>query len=363
MDAKIKKHKYKVIKNFIDSSKAIELAKQFEDYCERNAIDGDEQVKTSKAVYNYIPFVELLTHKVPEISQILGESVLPTYCYARVYNHGSVLENHTDRPSCEISLTVHLHGDKEWPIYLGNGDRHYVNLEPGDAIIYLGTEINHGREEYSGNNYTQCFLHYVRVAGEQVDNYFDNKKVKTTTDSDYIKVYDNIISDELCDLILSEYTDDQLMEALTSDNKVKKDIRNCYALGISNESAISLNEATRRDIDNKLFLCASQAISKYRDDFNYLEIDSDTGYDILRYDVGGFYAEHIDYYNQTPRVVSCSFALNDDYEGGEFAFFGGKKKIKLKKGSAILFPSNFMFPHQILPVQKGTRYSIITWFK
>ena len=36
--------------------------------------------------------------------------------------------------------------------------------------------------------------------------------------------------------------------------------------------------------------------------------------------------------------------------------------IKLKKGDAIMFPSNFMYPHEIMPVTQGTRYSIITWF-
>ena len=32
-----------------------------------------------------------------------------------------------------------------------------------------------------------------------------------------------------------------------------------------------------------------------------------------------------------------------------------------KAGSAIVFPSNFCFPHAVLPVTKGERHSIITW--
>jgi len=60
--------------------------------------------------------------------------------------------------------------------------------------------------------------------------------------------------------------------------------------------------------------------------------------------------------------VSCSFALNDDFGGGEFAFFDRELIYNLKKGSVIMFPSNFMYPHEIMPVIKGTRYSIITWF-
>jgi predicted 2-oxoglutarate/Fe(II)-dependent dioxygenase YbiX len=68
------------------------------------------------------------------------------------------------------------------------------------------------------------------------------------------------------------------------------------------------------------------------------------------------------HYHDQNRSVSCSFALNDDFEGGEFAFFDRELKYKLGKGDAIMFPSNFMYPHEVMPVTKGTRYSIITWF-
>jgi predicted 2-oxoglutarate/Fe(II)-dependent dioxygenase YbiX len=54
--------------------------------------------------------------------------------------------------------------------------------------------------------------------------------------------------------------------------------------------------------------------------------------------------------------------LNDDFEGGEFVFFNKELKYKLEKGDAIMFPSNFMYPHEVMPVTQGTRYSIITWF-
>ena len=54
---------------------------------------------------------------------------------------------------------------------------------------------------------------------------------------------------------------------------------------------------------------------------------------------------------------------DDDFDGGEFSFFNQEKIINPLKGSAIMFPSNFMFPHEVLPVTKGIRYSMITWFK
>ena len=54
-------------------------------------------------------------------------------------------------------------------------------------------------------------------------------------------------------------------------------------------------------------------------------------------------------------------ALNDDYEGGEVEFWDGKYQLRLNKGDVLVFPSNFMFPHAIVPIKSGERYSIVTW--
>jgi len=58
--------------------------------------------------------------------------------------------------------------------------------------------------------------------------------------------------------------------------------------------------------------------------------------------------------------------LNDDYEGGDLVFayqYLNKemKRVSLKKGSICFFPSNFLYPHMIEPITKGTRYSIVAW--
>lgn len=59
-------------------------------------------------------------------------------------------------------------------------------------------------------------------------------------------------------------------------------------------------------------------------------------------------------------VVSFIVNLNDDYEGGEL-IFSKEIKINLKKGDVVIFPSNFMYPHEISAVTAGTRYSIVGW--
>jgi predicted 2-oxoglutarate/Fe(II)-dependent dioxygenase YbiX len=180
--------------------------------------------------------------------------------------------------------------------------------------------------------------------------------------SDYIITIDGAITDALCDAVLAEYKncDDWHNASI----KLGEDLntRNCQVIGISYNEIIQKNLNTRKNLDSYLFASVSGAIKKYNKKFSLCAIEQDSGYDLLKYEVGQFYTQHTDSFKDRPRAVSCSFILNDDYEGGEFAFFDRELKYKLKKGSCIMFPSNFMYPHEIMPVTSGTRYSIVTWF-
>lgn len=179
---------------------------------------------------------------------------------------------------------------------------------------------------------------------------------------DYIAVVPNVVSLELCDAVLSEYKNSNDWENAVVKNGKNLNVRNCQTIGISFSSIIEKNKKTRQKLDQELFTCAAKAIQEYNKQFTRCNIEQDSGYDLLKYEVGGFYTTHTDSFKDRPRAVSCSFALNDDYEGGEWAFFNREKVIKVPKGAAVMFPSNFMYPHEIMPVTKGVRYSIVTWF-
>jgi len=58
-------------------------------------------------------------------------------------------------------------------------------------------------------------------------------------------------------------------------------------------------------------------------------------------------------------IISIVGLLNDNYEGG--AFVCRKKEIKLIRGDILLFPSNFMYPHEVKEITKGIRYSFVSW--
>ena len=389
MNQKLLDNNYIIIPNFISSYRANKLKDEFVEFSQKNNIEGDDQIPSSSSYYNYISFLELLCEKTPEVSEILEETVLPTYTYSRVYKNGSVLKKHSDRDSCEISLTVHLGADKPWLIWIKTpeGEDHSVELGPGDAMMYRGTIAEHWRDEYVGEEYVQVFLHYVRSRGECAYTYFDtenhkgeydNHNKKMTKDSDkkyspilikpaskledFIQVFDNVLSTENCNLILDEYRNSsEWTDTFVGDGTVKKSIRNCTQISISSQEILQKNLDVRQKLDNVVFESVKQIIDDYISMFPTFRIDIDTGYQILRYDEGGFYIQHTDSFKAQQRSLSCSIQLNEDYDGGEFAFFDREMMIRTKPGSAIVFPSNFMYPHEIMPVIKGTRYSIISW--
>lgn len=178
-------------------------------------------------------------------------------------------------------------------------------------------------------------------------------------------VVEDVIPPEFCDDIVNLYQDSCLWESAgIIGNRIDTTKRNVDTINLS----IPVNddpdyEEIRKQIDGDLFTCVQKAIQSYSEIAPHLKIQEDTGYELLRYKTGQFYVEHTDNFPGIPRIVSCSLLLNDDYEGGDFAFFNGTIKYAPKKGSALLFPSNFLYPHEIMPVTKGTRHSIITWFR
>ena len=143
------------------------------------------------AVHNHpnpVAAVEILHYMTKYMTDLVGESLFPTYSYMRIYNKDSFLIKHTDRPACEISATVHLGSDKEWSMGVEHPitrKKTKVDLKSGDAIVYLGCTTQHWREgTYTGDHFCQLFLHWVRSRGKFA--YTLNDKDRTQPESGWV---------------------------------------------------------------------------------------------------------------------------------------------------------------------------------
>ena len=153
----------------------------------------DKQIPNTYSIYSDM-FMETLMMKVlPVMQQHTDMNLMPCYTYTRVYKKGDVLKRHSDRPSCEISTTLHLGGDP-WTIFLDPTGANYVinedkqihkpnapkgisiDLEIGDMLVYSGCELEHWREPFEGDNCAQVFLHYNNIDGPfGTQNKFDKR--------------------------------------------------------------------------------------------------------------------------------------------------------------------------------------------
>ena len=191
-----KKNKYSVLKNviskeiadfafayFLNKRKVARFLfdqKYISPFTEYWGVWNAEQVPNTYSHYADLVMETLLQKVQPLMEKYTGLKLSPTYSYARIYKKGDILARHKDRFSCEISTTLNL-GGEQWPIYLEPSGRVgqagiKVDLEPGDMLIYSGCELEHWREEFTGKDCAQVFLHYNKKGSKLAkENEFDKR--------------------------------------------------------------------------------------------------------------------------------------------------------------------------------------------
>lgn len=142
--------------------------------------------------HHYYPMAFFLWGLTPTISRIVGKDLLPTYDYLRIYREGDVCRVHSDRYSCEhsLSLTLGYSDGKTWDLQVepersdpsAKVDRDFpanfasVGMEPGDAVLYQGVHHRHGRTEPNPNRWSaHLFLHWVDREGPYREHAFDGR--------------------------------------------------------------------------------------------------------------------------------------------------------------------------------------------
>jgi hypothetical protein len=138
----------------------------------------DSQAPGTPSQYGDPIMESLMEVLLPFLEMQTGRKLHSTYAYFRVYKHGDILIRHTDRPACEISVTLCLgyQADGSWPICLEQaGAAKSFALEPGDGLVYKGIETPHWRDRFTGERAAQVFMHYVDQEGQFKEWAFDKR--------------------------------------------------------------------------------------------------------------------------------------------------------------------------------------------
>ena len=161
----------------------------------------ETQVNGSVARYWHPQYRKIHSEIRLILERIIRRKLYNTYYYDRFYFPGQELKKHTDRPACEISVTIHVSTNikESWPIWIktpdtfedstmktvvASGEDRFIHLDAGDGMIYKGCERPHWRDPMPGlleskiNKdeslyYHQIFFHYVLQDGIRAHHAWD----------------------------------------------------------------------------------------------------------------------------------------------------------------------------------------------
>jgi hypothetical protein len=169
---------------------------------------------------------------------------------------------------------------------------------------------------------------------------------KIGNSKDNIKVFNNFISDEVCDELLSVKGFPHRHESEFWSNRI-------FANRNINRIAEKFRENIRLLIENQYGVAISLQ-PPAQSQINPTIISWHPGIDM---------GLHVDDLGTEDYHMAALIYLNDDFVGGEISFPTHNLEIKPKKGDLVVFPGNLNYAHKVNPITDGDRYTIPFWFQ
>ena len=267
---------------------------------------------------NSLACAELLR---PKINVFVTKPLQVENCFAWDWKPNGTMQPHIDRDGLDWTITMPLSKESaEWSIWAeGYGP---ITVPYGAGFLLNGRKISHWRNLCPTANSTWIMYHYREVPQQ-------------------IEIHRQLLSQaEIMTLLNNKHA---WVEGTTLNNGVTEHhYRKSEVCWLDREQYAWLYER----IDNRMH--------NIRDD---LDRDYYEQLQLTRYDEGGYFNIHSDN-GDTPRKLSSTILLQNAKQGGDLTF-ENVPSIHLNSGDAIFFDANIN--HEVKPVIKGTRYSLVRW--
>ena len=208
-----------------------------------------------------------------------------------------------------------------------------------------------------------------------------------------LKISDNdiIIKNEILDGQFSNNTSDHIlylpsfidkdicMSVMNSLDNLERDDSAPYTDGLLNDDADTYFDPDIKFIDkvrDRIFIDGLKEYASKVRTFNWSYYNTKSFHCsemiIRRYNEGSEFKYHHDdiiaeifphWFLRRQNILTCNFYFSDakDYEGGDLKFTCSDKKYHTSMGDIIIFPSNWMFYHEVQKITQGKRYSGTVW--
>jgi len=180
----------------------------------------------------------------------------------------------------------------------------------------------------------------------------------------YIKVYKNRIPVSLMEKTL------ETLQNVPWEQHTFYDVQQDKFAPRVGDAELDVFHSKQNEVVDELMGITWGVIENYIKDLNFPWLSAWNGFTPLRfnrYKEGremDLHCDHIQSMFDGERrgipTLSIVAALDNDYEGGDFVMFEDLP-IRLEAGSYLVFPSNFLYPHRVVPVTKGERNTFVSW--
>lgn len=180
--------------------------------------------------------------------------------------------------------------------------------------------------------------------------------------NDYIFIT-SVIPDEDCDLLMShiEKSPNWKKHSWYSSND------NSYKTNENHELDILSDDIIGQKFVTKYTVQAVQNYNSYvlENSLNSPEVSTISGVRFNRYLPNSMMRPHIDHIREEGQqgipilTILGELTGHENYDGGEFKING--QSFLLNKGDFIIFPSVFLYKHEVSLMTSGTRYSMVGW--
>jgi hypothetical protein len=244
---------------------------------------------------------------------------------------------------------------------ISNNDVSMINVSNNDVSM-----INVSNNDASMINVSNNDASDIDIINEKNRILEFEKKLTFELNDPYYYIDKNALTKESCKTIIQMFEDSEQHEGITSTG-FDIDVKKTYEVNIRGDKW--------QEIDNMISNVLTNSIIKYGEKIkittnnNYIlhhlcNNVTDTGYQIQKYIKGdGFYNWHHDFLinnNDSCRIVTFLFYLNDVEEGGDTFFYNGK--VKPEAGKLILFPATWTYNHKGNMPISNDKYIVTGWF-
>ena len=238
-----------------------------------------------------------------------------------------------------------------------------VFLEPGEMLFYESDILEHGRMyPLKGSKYANIFVHF-KPENYDLDEHGKPIFVKRDNEPNNIQRFEKVLSKRDCTKLIKEYKTFEQARTHHGDIEFDKKIRKA-------ENAVYTEESdTLKKVRQIIAEKTGTKVEQQEEPIS-----------IIKYEVGGEYKPHPDYYDSLEAIrknpekgnrwKTAILYLNDDYEGGETHFPNWDVKVKGKAGELVTWTNinkdrspNTDTLHAGLPVTSGTKYIVVAWIR